>query len=223
MDRYTSGSYGQAVPDWHESDAPFKVAGLVRFVRDIGWKPTSVVDIGCGTGRVLQGVCRELGATGVGVDVAGEAIARTPSEEGLTYRVGDVADAGTADMVMAIDVVEHVADDIAFVARLAKVAPHILLRIPLDISALDALRPARMLAARQEWGHRHVYTVDLAHALVRDAGLTIVQSRTDRVPVAASSTRGKVSDRARQIVHSLAPLSATRWLGGYSLLIACTP
>ncbi|MFT6143697.1 MAG: hypothetical protein ACJAZO_001438 [Myxococcota bacterium] len=80
-----------------------------------------------------------------------------------------------------------------------------------------------MLAARSRWGHRHVYTVDLAHALVRDAGLSIVACRTDRVPVVASSTRGRVSDMARQIVHSLAPLTASRWLGGYSLLIACTP
>lgn len=223
MDRYTSGEYGRAVPDWHDADAPFKVAGLVRLVREVGWSPKTVVDVGCGAGRVLDGVCAELGATGVGVDVAAEAIERAPQRAGLTFRVGDASSAGTADLVMAVDVVEHVADDIGFVAQLATVAPHIVLRIPLDISALDALRPGRMLAAREQWGHRHVYTVDLAHALVRDAGLTVVASRTDRVPVVATSTRGRLSDRARRWAHSLAPLPATRWLGGYSLLIACTP
>lgn len=223
MDRYTSGSYGQAVPDWHEADASHKVDGLVRFIRELGWEPATVVDVGCGAGRVLQGVCQRLGATGVGVDIAPAAIARTPNGPGLRYRVGGIADAGGADLVMAVDVVEHVVDDIGFVSQLAQVAPHVLLRIPLDISALDALRPARMLAARRDWGHRHVYTVDLAQALVEDAGLKMVQSRTDRVPVGAASTRGRISDRARKLAHFLAPLPATRWFGGYSLLIACTP
>ena len=222
MDRYTSGTYADAVPDWHEADAPFKVAGLVALVRDMGWAPKTVVDVGCGTGRVLQGVCRQLAATGVGVDVAPDAIDRAPNEAGLQFRVGGVAQAGVSDLVVAVDVVEHVADDIGFVAQLAQVAPRIVVRVPLDISALDVLRPQRMLAARDNWGHRHVYTVDLAHALIRDAGLTIVHSRTDRVPVVPKSTRARLSDTARRIGHSVAPFAVTRWFGGYSLLIACT-
>tara|TARA_B100001123_G_scaffold114251_1_gene132992 strand:- start:264 stop:515 length:252 start_codon:yes stop_codon:yes gene_type:complete len=80
-----------------------------------------------------------------------------------------------------------------------------------------------MLDARRRWGHRSVYTLDLALALARDAGLNVVAYRTDRVKVHPDSVRGAISDRVRRAFHYFAPETTTRLFGGYSLLIACTP
>ena len=225
MDRYVSGSYADQVPDWHEGDAPHKATVIAAFVRELGWSAGSVCEVGCGSGAVLNGVCAALGAAGVGVDIAPEAVSRAQkyARNELLFVVGDVSSAPPSDLVLCVDVVEHVADDIGLVTSLATVSSHVILRIPLDVSALDAIRPHRMLAARSQWGHRHVYTVDLALALVADAGLVTVGYRFDRVPLVGAAKIGAISDKVRRLCYRFAPEATTRWLGGYSLLIACTP
>ena len=223
MDRYATGQYAEAVPDWHSDDAPHKAAAVVALLSELGWEPKRVADVGCGTGSVLARVCEALDCEGQGVDVAPAAIERAASRPGLQFAVGDVSAVAPCDVVLCLDVVEHVADDIELVRSLADCAPRIVLRIPLDASALDVLRPGRMLAARRNWGHRHVYTIDLVRALIDDAGLDLVALRFDRVPFRASTAKGRLSDAVRRICHRWAPEPSTRVFGGYSVLLAATP
>ena len=86
-----------------------------------------LLDIGCGAGLVAEPLSR-LGAEVVGLDPAPAAIevARRHAEETgarLTYRAGaaeDLADEGARfDVVLAMEVIEHVADVPAFVALAA--------------------------------------------------------------------------------------------------------
>ena len=82
-----------------------------------------VLDIGCGAGILCEPLCR-LGATVLGADPAGAniAAARLHAEAGglaIDYRAASaeaLAEAGeTFDLVLAMEVVEHVADLAAFV------------------------------------------------------------------------------------------------------------
>jgi 2-polyprenyl-6-hydroxyphenyl methylase/3-demethylubiquinone-9 3-methyltransferase len=86
-----------------------------------------VLDIGCGAGILSEPLCR-LGATVVGADPAEANIAagRLHAEAGglaIDYRATTaeaLAEAGeTFDLVLAMEVVEHVADLAAFVRRCA--------------------------------------------------------------------------------------------------------
>jgi 2-polyprenyl-6-hydroxyphenyl methylase / 3-demethylubiquinone-9 3-methyltransferase len=99
-----------------------------RFARDPKTldclKGLRVLDIGCGGGVLSEPLAR-LGATMVGVDPAEENIdvARAHAEEqgvGIDYRAGtaeELADAGERfDVVLAMEVVEHVADIALFVS-----------------------------------------------------------------------------------------------------------
>lgn len=85
-----------------------------------------VLDVGCGAGLLTEPLTR-LGASVTGVDASAEAIAaarRHAEGGGLTidYRVGGAEAAeGTFDIVVTMEVVEHVPDLDAFVA--AAVAP----------------------------------------------------------------------------------------------------
>jgi 2-polyprenyl-6-hydroxyphenyl methylase / 3-demethylubiquinone-9 3-methyltransferase len=103
-----------------------------RFARDPKTldclKGLRVLDIGCGGGVLSEPLAR-LGASMVGVDPAEENIevARDHAEEqGVTidYRAGtaeELAEAGEAfDVVLAMEVVEHVADIELFVATCAE-------------------------------------------------------------------------------------------------------
>jgi 2-polyprenyl-6-hydroxyphenyl methylase/3-demethylubiquinone-9 3-methyltransferase len=89
-----------------------------------GWKATRVLDVGCGAGLAAEAFGR-LGAQVTGIDAGAEVInaARAHAAAGglaITYRQAAPEEiAGSFDVVLALEVVEHVADRAAFAASLA--------------------------------------------------------------------------------------------------------
>ena len=88
----------------------------------------SVLDIGCGGGLVAEPMAR-LGATVTGVDASGDNIqAASAHAQGLGLRIDYRHDTAEAlvergerfDVVLALEIVEHVADVALFVASVAK-------------------------------------------------------------------------------------------------------
>jgi 2-polyprenyl-6-hydroxyphenyl methylase/3-demethylubiquinone-9 3-methyltransferase len=110
---------------------------LARFGRDpralSPFTGLSLADIGCGGGLVSEPM-RRLGFTVTGVDAAAEAIAAARAHaEGsglaIDYQVDDVAGLAHAgkrfDVVLALEIIEHVTDRDAFLAALGRlVKPH---------------------------------------------------------------------------------------------------
>jgi len=136
--------------DWWDPDGDFRPlhrlnplrVGYVRdaVVRHFGRDPAAerplqgltLIDIGCGGGLVAEPLAR-LGARVTGIDASEEAIrvaSRHAQREGLeiTYRCAPpetlVADAERFDVVVALEVIEHVADlDQFFAAAAALLKP----------------------------------------------------------------------------------------------------
>ncbi|MBC6439262.1 MAG: bifunctional 2-polyprenyl-6-hydroxyphenol methylase/3-demethylubiquinol 3-O-methyltransferase UbiG [Rhodospirillales bacterium] len=88
----------------------------------------AIADVGCGGGLITEPLAR-LGATMTGIDASDEAIAVARAHAGtsglaIDYRASTVeqlADGGTAfDAVVALEIVEHVADRAAFIAAFCR-------------------------------------------------------------------------------------------------------
>jgi len=107
---------------------------LAHFARDTrSLRPfdgLTLVDIGCGGGLIAEPMAR-LGFNVTGIDAAAEAInvARAHADEtglAIDYHVGSAeasANEGRQfDVVLALEIVEHVADQSAFFAALGKLA-----------------------------------------------------------------------------------------------------
>jgi len=227
-DRYRSGQYGRDHPSWHEEDAPAKAEVVAELLRFGGLSPEVVVDVGCGTGGVLWHLHRRLAAElpdtqWEGWDIAPDAVARARQREGeaLGFVCGDVfTSERRADVILCLDVVEHVDDDLSFLERLRDRGRAFVLRLPLDLSVWDVARPRpRLLAVGPGLGHRHLYTRELALQRLADAGYDVVAERYHR---AQPLGRGLL-DRVRGRGMRAAPHLTVRWLGGYSLVVLAEP
>ncbi len=128
---------------------------------------TSVVDVGCGTGRMLRSVA-PVGARTLGVDIhtpsgndrrVGRAVAKT---DALPVRQG------SADLVLALDVLEHVDDELAMreMHGMLRRSGRLILTVP----AYTFLWSFRDVDA----GHQRRYTARRARSLVRRNGFAVV-------------------------------------------------
>ena len=170
--------YGARHPRWHEADAEAKADAVVQLVERSGQIPASVLDVGCGPGFVMDA----LAVRWPGVERTGVEPSPLESERPNIYR-GTLEDHRglRADLVCALDVMEHTDDDVAFLRALAQRGPRIVLRIPLDVSVVDALT-GRTRAHRENLGHRFAYTRRRALERVSSAGLEIIDDAYHAIP-----------------------------------------
>lgn len=152
-----------------------------------GWPATSVLDVGCGAGLASEAFAR-LGALVTGVDAGGGMIAAAAAHAAaaglaITYRQAAPEDiAGAFDLVLALEVAEHVADRAAFATALAArcrpgglVVLSTINRTPRSLlfAKLGAEYVARMLPVGTHEFRKFVRPSELA-ADLRAAGLRVV-------------------------------------------------
>ena len=134
-DQYTSGKFWDDLPDFLAGQAPRKISHLFAMVdfesllRSLPSETFSMVDIGCGAGKVSTGVaerlrelCPKFDITVYGYDRSPQAIeaAKRENVDGQ-FVCGDYKDAGmTWDLALLIDIIEHIPDPDEFVRGVAE-------------------------------------------------------------------------------------------------------
>ena len=228
---YTSDEYARRHPGWHREHSDWKASQVLAMLRRHDRRPHSGLEVGCGAGGVLAALQRELPPeTGfVGYDIAGAAIrmARPLENDRLRFVEGDVVALPTprADLLLALDVVEHIDDHRGFLRALRLRAAAHIVQLPLDLSLLSQLQPERLRWARESVGHIHFFTKDTALALMCETGYRVVDwfytnVELDLPPPAHQQQRGRV---LRRIGRQLWPGLTARVLGGFSMLILGEP
>jgi SAM-dependent methyltransferase len=221
-DRYLTSDYLSQNPDWHVTDSPWKAAQILGVLG--GRAPAMICEVGCGAGEILSQLHDRLPkARLVGYEIAPDAfrLAQRRATDRLSFRLCDAAeDSDTFDLMLIIDVIEHVSDPIAFLAALRFKAHRTVLHIPLDLSVQSVLRPQKLLQLRRTIGHIHYFTPETAIATVEDAGYRIdVVRYTPSFALPPKSLKARMA----RVPRRLFPRDTTvRLLGGYSLLVSTT-
>ena len=204
---------GYAVGDarmghWRAIGARSKAAHVVALCADAGLAPTTVVEIGCGDGAVLAELAQR-GWTIDGFELA-ENAARRARERGIARRVerfdGEHVPAHTDEYDLAVlsHVLEHVPDPLPLLREAARVAPNVLVEVPLEDNR-SARRPAKRELSRGA-GHLHAFNRADVLKLVTKAGLEPRGELTDPLPYEhhaffAGAVRGAAKWLTRAAMH----------------------
>jgi SAM-dependent methyltransferase len=219
---YTDGTYLARNPGWHEESAEWKALQILSFLADRNLKPESIVDIGCGTGGVLEVIARALPETRViGYDPSPQAIGMVERSERVELRLGGPeAVHEHCDLLLSLDVLEHVEDYIGFLRSLRPLADQFIFHIPLDASAQTVVRESALLAARSTVGHLHYFTRGTALASLETAGFEIACDRL-LLPsdMPGRRRRTQVANISRYLGRRLNSELTARILGGFTLLV----
>lgn len=208
-------------------ESPFKVRQILRMLEKQNLSPKTVCDVGCGGGVVLAELQPNLCAECVcwGYDVSPDAISFCASRcnDRLHFLVRDIRlDPCDAffDLLLILDVFEHVDDYIGFVRDIRGKGKYKLFHIPLDLSVQAVARRNGLLRRRDNFAHLHYFTKETALRTLTDLGYELVDYFfTPRCIELGDLFIQKVARLPRQACFALNQDLTVRFLGGYSLLV----
>jgi SAM-dependent methyltransferase len=224
---YSDGRYLKNNPTWHEEDSPWKAAQIAKILLKNDIHPTSICEIGCGAGEILRSLKKNLGgkAKYSGYEISPQAfdICKQKETENLEFHLADLlADNEMRfDVVMAIDVFEHVEDYLGFLRKLRSKGRYQIFHIPLDLSVQTVFRGSPITNVRNSVGHIHYFTKETALATLADTGYEVLDYfyTNGSLEIPNRGWKSWLLKIPRRIFLSIHKDWSVRILGGSSLLV----
>lgn len=228
---YLEGGYAEHNPAWHVEDSPWKADQILKLINDCALRPSTICEVGTGAGEILVRLQKKLDPQidFWGYDISPQAIHLCrPKQNGRLHFVEGSPKRQNGepfDLLLGIDVIEHVEDCFGFLRDLAPLARQHIFHIPLEMHVSAVARISPLLEARRQVGHIHYFSRETALALLADTGYTVVAERftAGALGLRQRHLRTQLARMPRAILGRLSPGLAARWIGGYSLLVLVRP
>lgn len=224
---YEDGTYLNNNPSWHEQDSPWKAKQIRKIIEKNALKPKRICEIGCGAGEILNQLSEQYTDAHefFGYEISPQAfeLCRKKTKNNLSFKLSDllVDSSEHFDIVMAIDVFEHVEDYFGFLRKLKEKADYKIFHIPLDLSVQTVLRSSPIIKSRRLVGHLHYFTKATALETLKDTGYEIIDffytQGSSELP--NRGWKANLLKLPRRFVFSVNSDFAVRLLGGYSLMV----
>ena len=227
-DLYVNGEYFKNNPDWDIADAKWKVDVIFNLLQKNNITPKEVIEVGCGAGENLVELLKRDNKieklSGYDISPQAFALANKRSSDKICFYNEDFSakENVTADLLLVIDVVEHVDDYYGFLRKLKAKSSHFVFHIPLDLSVRTVMKPHVMLQQRQSVGHIHYFTKEMVQWALKDTGYEVIDWAYTR-PVVDVEPADSVKRFIKKILRNFSfavnkEWSVKKW-GGYSMMI----
>ena len=224
---YKDGRYLELNPTWHAEDSPWKAKQVFEMIRRNNLQPNSICEVGCGAGEILNQLhllsSGPVSFTGYEVSPQAFHLCRAKEKERLHFHLGDLLlqDEAYFNVVLAIDVFEHVEDYLGFLRRLREKGQFKIFHIPLDLSVQTVFRASPIFKQRRSVGHIHYFTMETALAALVDTGYEILDHfyTSHCIDLPAMSFKNLLAKMPRKGAFQLHRDLAVRIFGGFSLMV----
>ena len=225
-DLYTTNEYLRRNPTYHVEDAPWKASHVLSMLARHGLAPETVCEIGCGAGQVLVELHDRMPPTvhfhGYDVSAAAIDLCRDKANQRLAFTCGDVSaiQPPAAELLLCLDVIEHVPDCPAFLRALLPLAPYKLFHIPVELSLYKCLVPGRLRLAAARYGHVRFFTRTSALRALEAAGHRVVDDFYTVPGVECGKTlESRIGAIPVTLASRVSPGLSARLFGAHSLMV----
>lgn len=223
---YADGTYASKNKGLGDDNAAWKASNVLDMMRNCGINPRTILEVGCGAGGILAELQRSLGDGLVltGYEPMPEAYQRAQERANDRLRFKPITIDGNPsdvfDLVLCLDVFEHVEDYFSFLRDLRKYGKHFIFHIPLDMNAQMVARETPIRKVREEVGHLHYFSKFTALATLENCGFKILRATyTKSWESSYHSACASLATLPRRLLHALSPDLAARLLGGLPLMV----
>ncbi|HLH06138.1 MAG TPA: class I SAM-dependent methyltransferase [Terriglobales bacterium] len=223
---YVNGEHLEKNPDWHVYASGWKARHVLQILERHQLSPRTIGEVGCGAGEVLRQLQLNMDPLCIfsGYDISPQAIelARSRQNQRLHVKLADILQEPDAyfDLLLILDVVEHVEDYFAFLRNVKPLARDKIFNFPLDLSVQSLVRADGLMMRRRTYGHLHYFTKDLVLQSLADEGYEIIESFYAPFgldfPV---GLKGHIVRWPRMLLSAVSEDLAARLLGGFSLFV----
>ena len=226
--QYTDGTYLEKVQDWHAEMSPWKASKVFQMIERNHLSFDFICDIGCGVGQILVELQKKIKSDVAlaGFDISPQAIEIAKSKENanLKFYNDDFLNSkvDSVDLILLLDVFEHVPDYLGFLDGLRKRTNWIIFHIPLDMGARAILRKSDwMLFMHEKYGHLHYFSKETALATLSDVGYDVVDYfyTADHEWLHPHGTLERINHQIRKNVYRFNPGLAAAIFTHFNLMV----
>ncbi len=230
LNRYLSNDYLEKNPEWDFADTGWKAEKVYQILLNNKKNPSSIVEIGCGSGGVLLSLKKffpNASLTGFEIAPGAKRFWKKVIRAGIRLELADYFSLKEPipDLILLLDVLEHIGNPWSFLNNLQSRSKFIIVHFPLDLSAISVLREHPLLKVRDKVGHLHFFTRRLAISLLEECGFEVIESCYTRASLNAPqrSLKTKIAGIIRRVLFSINHDFGARLLGGETLMVLARP
>lgn len=227
LDFYLKGQYFKNNPTWDASDTDWKFHKFADKIRaHLPPKDGEILEVGCGSGALLKKLASDMPQHSFqGWDIAPDAKRFWGHDRpNLNFEVGDILETNLskkADIILLIDVLEHLADPGTFLEKLKGKGKLIAVHLPLDMTLVNLIFDKRLVHLRDSIGHIHYYTKAIAEKLLQESGYDVILSEYSHAWKDSPNLRpmGRIARIFRWALSQISPTLNAKLLGGETLIL----
>jgi len=223
---YTDGRYLRGSPSWAVDDSPWKAQQIKRIMVKNGISASTVCEVGCGAGEILRQLSdtysSDISYTGFEISPQAYQLCKTRQNAKIQFYLDDLSQRENVfyDVLLVIDVIEHVEDLFDFLRRIRARATYKVFHIPLDMFVLNILKGSNLSRGVVHPGHVHFFTKHIALEILRREGYEICDFfYTPAFERSGGTLLCKMLQLPRRVVYNMNSDLGVRIVGGASLLV----
>lgn len=229
QDIYNNETYLKNNPNWHQEDAFFKAEKIFSILKANSVLFNSIAEIGCGSGEVLvqlNSLINKKECRLHGFDISADAIkiAENKKADNLQFHLADItdsADKSSFDVILVIDVIEHLHNYFAFLDAISAKSRYTVFHIPLDMFAWSLFREGMLIESKERVGHIHNFSEGFILSVLEDHGFKVIDKFYTEPISEGANFKQKFINLVRKTLFALNKRFATKTIGGYSLMVLC--